>query len=264
MVVQASSTNAIRVSYIDVGKGDCILLQAGGAAALIDTGYEDTSAKVLGHMRACGVNRLELLIITHYDKDHIEGVGPIGRSLPVGAIYLPGYEGSDKNYQTLMEALEDLGASAQRVREPMSFKLGTAMLDILPSDVRYVPASGKREGNDNDLSIVASLTSGNDSYLFTGDLEEAGIEAYLTGKHGSFDVLKVPHHGQKSSCTDELIEAVRPRIAVITDSAKDPADKKVLKLLSEGKADTYRTGTSGTIVVTSDGSGAYSVSTDKS
>lgn len=261
---QVSQTNAMRTSFIDVGKGDCILLQTGGAAALIDAGYEETADEVIAYVRACGVERLEFIVITHYDRDHVGGVGPVGRDLSVGSIYLPGYEGSDKNYRMLMEAIEDLGVPARQVTEPLPLKLGNVVLNAFPSKVGYVPASGKREGNDNDLSLVASLINGNDSYLFTGDLEEEGIAAYLDGRQGRFDVLKIPHHGQKSSLTDELLEAVRPQIAVITDCADDPADKKVLKLLKEIGAEAYRTGDSGTIVVESDGAGAYSVSSDKS
>lgn len=253
-------SDSTRVSFIDVGKGDCILVQSGGQAALIDTGYADTSDSVLAHVHGCGVERLEFIALTHYDRDHVGGVGPIARALDTNVIYLPGYEGSDKHYHTLMAAVANSGVSARQVTENFSLKLGEAQLDFFPSRVKYIPASGKDEGNDNDLSLVMSLTSGNASYLFTGDMEEDGIAAYLRGAHGHFDILKVPHHGEKSSYTDEFLEDVRPQVAVITDSAEDPADKKVLKLLDEIGASVYRTSTHGTIVVAGDGAGGYSIS----
>ena len=68
----------VRVSFIDVGKGDCILLQSGQSAALIDTGYDRTSNGVLSFLRGRGVDRLEFLIITHYDRDHVGGIRAIG------------------------------------------------------------------------------------------------------------------------------------------------------------------------------------------
>ena len=252
------------VSFIDVGKGDCILLQAGDSAALIDAGFDDTSDAVLSYLRACGIDHLDYLVITHYDKDHVGGLRAIGTAVPIGKLYLPGYEGSDKNYRTLKDAIGSLGLASQQVVAELPLPLGDAVLSLFPSDVDYVPGRGGSEGNDNDVSLVASLTCGGDSYLFAGDLEKEGIATYLAlGGHGRFDVLKVPHHGQKSSYTDEFLDDVRPQIAIITDSADDPADRKTLKMLDEIGADTYRTSTSGTIVVEGDGAGNYSVSTSR-
>lgn len=249
-----------RASFIDVGKGDCILLQAGGSAALIDTGYENTSERVLSCLRSGGVERLEFVIITHYDRDHIGGVRAIGAALEVGMVYLPAYEGADKRYRSLMSAIADRGLATRRVAETLSLKLGDALLTVYPSGVEYIPDAKGDEGNDNDLSLVTSLTCGGGTFLFAGDLEEDGIEDYLRAGRGRFDVLKVPCHGKKCPCTDELFDEVRPEIAVITDSPDDPADKKTLKLLAEVGANVYRTSMDGTIVVESDGAGGYAVS----
>ena len=248
------------VSFIDVGKGDCILLQSGDSAGLIDTGYDKTSSDVLSYLEQRGVSHLDWVILTHYDRDHVEGLHAIGKKIGIGTVFLPGYEGSDKNYTTALSAVEDLGVPAQRVTEKQHLKLGINNLDILPSSVKYDPGSKEDEGNDNDLSLVVMLTGNGGSYLFTGDLEEDGIAAYLKGEHGHFDVLKMPHHGKKSSGIDTLLEETKPNVAIITDSDKDPADKKVLKMLDAIGADVYRTGTSGTIMVSNDSSGHYSVS----
>lgn len=248
------------VSFIDVGKGDCILLQAGDSAGLIDTGYDKTSSDVLAYLKQRGVSQLDWVILTHYDRDHVEGLHAIGKAIGIGTVYLPGYEGSDKNYQTAMTAVEDLKLPAQRVTQEQHLKLGNNDLNIFPSSVEYDPGNKEDEGNDNDLSLVVTLTGNGASYLFAGDLEEDGIAAYLKSKHGHFDVLKMPHHGKKASGIDAFLDDIKPSIAVITDSDKDPADKKILKLLEARDVDVYRTGTSGTIVVSNDSSGHYSVS----
>ena len=253
------SESATCVSVIDVGKGDCILLQVGGQAALIDTGYENTSAKVLSYLRGRGVNGLEFLIITHYDRDHIGGVRAIGESLGIGKAYLPAYEGADKHYLTLMSTISKLGLPTQRVTDAITLKLGNASLSLYPSGVAFVPDAKGDEGNDNDLSIAASLTCGGDSYLFAGDLETDGLIDYLKGKHGQFDVLKAPCHGKKSPYNDEFIEDVRPKLAIITDSAEEPAGKKTLKVLADAGIDVYRSSTDGTIIVEGNGAGAYRI-----
>ena len=255
--------NGVRVSAIDVGKGDCILVQAGGMSALIDTGYDSTSGEVVFYLRNQGVERLDCLVITHYDKDHVGGLRAIGKAFDIDAVYLPGYEGADKNYRTAMAAVNELGFPVQRVVQKQVLTLGDASFTIYPSSVAYVPDAKGNEGNDDDLSLVTTLVFGGDSYLFAGDLEKDGIAAFLKSGFERFDVLKMPDHGQKCSNTDEFLAEVQPRIAVITDSAADPADKKSLKLLAGCGAETYRTSECGTVVVESAGTGNYSVVTSR-
>ena len=139
-------------------------------------------------------------------------------------------------------------------------ELGGAHFIILPSPLTYIPNAKGNEGNDDDLSLVATLTYGDDSYLFAGDLENEGVAAYLQRGMDSYDVLKVPDHGKKCANADEFLASGRPKIAIVTDAADDPADKKILKLLEKSGVDTYRTSADGTIVVQSSGAGSYSVS----
>jgi beta-lactamase superfamily II metal-dependent hydrolase len=255
-----NSITTLAVCVVDVGKGDCILLQTVPITVLIDTGYESTAPDVLSHLEAMGVDHLDAMIITHYDRDHVEGMLPIGEAMDVSAIYLPGYEGSDKNYRLCVSSATTLDAPVHRVNKEFVLRMGDAQLTVFPSRVAYRPGSGKVEGNDNDMSLVATLTNGRDSYLFAGDLEEDGIAAYLARSHGRYDVLKMPHHGQHSSNTSAFLDDVRPKVAVITDAKKDPADKKTRKLLNSAGVETYRTSTDGTVVIASDGNGTYSVS----
>ena len=252
-----------RVTCVDVGKGDCILVQAGTAAALIDTGYRSTVDDVLAYMQAQGVSHLDALVITHYDRDHVEGLSGIAAGSSIDMVYLPGYVGVDKNYKTVAKALDGSGLATQPVTDEVRLAMGEGQLVIYPSALTYVPGANGDEGNDNDVSLVVALTCGGDSYLFAGDLEEEGVEAYLRAKHGHFDVIKMPHHGEGDSNTDELLDDVQPKIALITDSAGEPADKKVLKQLKKQGVKTYRTSECGTIVVEGDGAGNYEVTVAK-
>lgn len=250
---------SLRVSIIDVGKGDCILVQSGKSAVLIDAGYEKTADDVVSYLREEGISHLGALIITHYDRDHIGGIETIGEEVGIDTIYLPGYEGSDDNYDSCMAAVKALGVPSSKVTKKLALEVGDAQLTVFPSGVAYESGWFGGEGNDNDASLVATLVHGDDSYLFAGDLEEDGVDAYLKAQHGHFDVLKMPHHGKTASNTGELLDDVRPQIAIITDSKKDSADKKTLKLLKSADIELYRTSTDGTIVVESTGSGTYSV-----
>ena len=253
----------LTVSYIDVGKGDCILIEADGKAVLIDTGYEDTSDDILSYLRGQGVSQLQRIIITHYDRDHVGGLRAIAEALPVEEVCLPNYEGADKNYQTVTDAIGSLDLSAHQVTKEEVLQLGDATLTIIPTSLTYEKGQGNGEGNDNDLSLVVTLTNRDDSYLFAGDLEKKGIDAYLDGARGTFDVLKMPHHGEWCGKTDDLVEDTSPRIAIITDGEDDPAEKKTINCLEDVGVDTYRTSTDGTIVVESHGLADYTVATQR-
>lgn len=254
--------SGLRVTIIDVGKGDCILVQTPTTAILIDTGYKSTADQVIETLKSEGVERLDAMIITHYDRDHIEGIRRIGRGVPVDIIYLPGYEGGDRNYRMCMRSVRALGVKSDSVTGELDLPLGLgdAQLTVLPSGVEYKPKMGKVEGNDNDMSLVEMLTYGRDSYLFAADLKAEGIAAYLTGAHGHFDVLKMPHHGRISTGTSAFLDDVSPKIAVITDSDEASADTKTLELLKSAGVRSLRTSDEGTVAVESDGTGTYSVS----
>ena len=253
----------LTVSFIDVGKGDCILVECDGEAALIDTGYENTTSDVLSYLRKHEVVQLRCVILTHYDRDHVGGLRAIAEALPVDEVCLPNYEGGDKNYTGVMNSVSSLSLNAKQAARGTTYTLGAATLTVIPTTLTYEIEPGEDEGNDNDLSLVVMLVHGDDSYLFAGDLEKEGTDAFLARGYGRFDVLKVPHHGTKNGRTDKLIRAVSPRIAVITDSEDDPADKKTLGYLKDADVDTYRTSTDGTIVVKSHGLADYTATTQR-
>ena len=256
-------TDGLTVTFVDVGKGDCILVGIDGKYVLIDAGYTETASEVISYFKDLGIERLDYLIITHYDKDHVGGAVSIVKEFEIGQIYLPDYEGASKYYTAFKNTLGQYGLNAERLSETTSFSISGAEFTIYPSDIPYVHEIWQEEGNDNDVSFVISLLYGEDSYMLAGDLEEEGIDRYLAAGRGQFDVLKVPHHGVKEKNSDELIEDVKPQIAVITDGPKDEADKKVLKKLTKAGADIYQTSECGTIVITSNGTGEYEVTTQK-
>ncbi len=256
---KSKSSEYLTVTFIDVGKGDCILAECGGCTLMIDTGYEETAESVLEHLSENGIERLDALIITHYDKDHVGGAADIVGDIPVSQIYLPDYKGRGGVYKSFVKVLDEKGISADNVSQDIVFSLGGVEYTVFASEIEY-DDSGK-EGNDNDVSLVVSAVHGNDSYLFAGDIEKDGIKSLVNKLDREYDVLKMPHHGRKASNTDKLLEAVGAKIAVITDSEDEPADNKVLSLLDD--TEVYRSAVSGDITIESGGGGEYSVYEEK-
>ena len=257
----AQAEDEFSVTFIDVGKGDCILIECGGHFALIDAGYAYSSNGVIGYLAGRGVKQLDAMIITHFDKDHVGGASDVADVFMPAALYLPDYEGYSKYYGALMNSVSTFGLNVLRVSERVFFALGEAKISVYPSGVAYDAFAGD-EGNDNDVSLLTELTMGKDSYFFAGEIEQEGIDAYLRNSHGQFDVLKVPHHGKKESNSQEFIASFGPRIAVITDSVDDTAAMKILKWLEAADVETFQTSACGTITIKSRGTGEYEVEFD--
>ena len=256
----ADQNESLSVTFLDVGKGDCILIEKDGHAALIDAGYEETSDQVLFYLRQNGISSLDWFVVTHYDKDHVGGAAAIAQNLSVGRVYLPGYEGTGEYYESFMNAIEEKNLPSQNVTEDIDLDLSGAQFRLCASDLEYIPDNKGGEGNDNDVSLVIELKWGGDSFLFAGDLEKEGIKSFLEADHGNFDVVKMPHHGRNESNTDDFIESTAPKIAVITDSKDEEAEKKVTKALKSADAQVYRSSKCGHIIIKSTGTGEYTVS----
>ena len=262
--VQVQQTDAdgnplLNAVFFDVGKGDCILVSMGDSHILIDAGYEETSDKMVGELRTLGVDALDAMIVTHYDKDHVGGAAEIAQEIPVGTFYLPDYVGDADKCGDLLDMIRKEGLEAVRVSEDTSFSLQDAEVRVGAALVSYDPA----EKNDNDASLIVEIIYGEDEWLLPGDIERDAIEVWLEGRQETFDVLKLPHHGKKEKNTKDLIESGQPEIAVITDSEEEDASKKVLKGLEEEGAAVYRSSVNGTIVISGNGAEDYQVTTEK-
>ena len=253
----------LRVTFFDVGKGDCILVSRGGCSVMIDTGYAETADNVAAAMRQQGIDHLDALILTHYDRDHVGGIEAILRAFPAEHIYIPGYDGSDKIYTAAAYALQQSGLDTEKVTADVSFTLSEVRFTVFATSVAYIPGEGKEEGNDNDVSLVVSVRYGNDSFLLAGDIEKEGIDSFLAAGHGTYDVVKMPHHGQNEKNTDDFIARVGMKIAVITDGEEEPVKKKVMKLLTAAGAEVYTSAANGDITITGTGNGTYDVVTER-
>lgn len=260
---QEPESESLKVTVPDVGKGDCILIEKGGTSILIDSGYDSTSDEVISFLKKETSGRLDYFIVTHYDKDHVGGAAAVAKNLEIGQIYLPDYEGESKYYTAFMEAIAEKIPAVERVSENISFTLSGVSYEIYASDIEYSTGEDGSEGNDNDVSLVISAKWNGNSYLFAGDIEKKGIKSFLQKNAGTFDVVKMPHHGREESNTDDFIESTQPKTALITDSEDDPAEDEVLALLEEAGAKVYRSSQCGTITITSTGNGEYAVTTEK-
>ena len=171
-----------------------------------------------------------------------------GEAVEVGEILQPDYVSESGQYLEYREALEQAGKEPVLVTETWTLSLGNAELVVYP------PQQEEYKEEDNDFSLVISMTYKERRFLFAGDSERERLEELLNQTEFDLrhDLLKVPHHGRKEKNSEEFLKAVSPEIAVITCSSERPADDKVLNILKSLDTNTYLT-SEGTITCLSDG-----------
>lgn len=238
----------LKITFFNVGKGDAILIETENTSMLIDAGYDDTSEVILDYLKGLGKEDLDYLILTHFDKDHVGGADGILEAVTVERILQPDYESDSGQYREYREALELVNQQPELVTDTLILSFDGAECLIYP------PQQKEYEEEDNDFSLVISMTYGQQRFLFAGDCEKERLKELLnqTEFELKHDLLKVPHHGRKEKNSEEFLEAVSPQIAVITCSLEEPGDEKIRKILRQESAQIYLT-SEGTITCTSDG-----------
>lgn len=244
------------VYFIDVGQGDCELIRTKNCNILIDCGEEEKADEVIGFIRCSGVERLDYVIATHPHSDHIGGMYRILESFDVGTVILPKIPRSAEPetlfYSKMLNTIKNRGINREYSAAGKIYTLGeNASLEIIS------PIYDEYE-ELNNFSIVARLTHGANTFLFTGDAESlAELDILDNGIDVSADVLKVAHHGSAGANSKAYLEKVRPKIAVIgvgSDNSYGHPHKDVLKRLAQvGCDEIYTTAADGNIVIISDG-----------
>ena len=248
---QTASLEPLTVQVLKVGKADAMVLMCGGSTMVIDCGEEEDGEDVLDYLAQKGVEKIDILMITHFDKDHVGGADTVVSELPVERILVPDYEGSGKKYKSFLKAVEEAGTETERVSEALTLQLGDAAVTVEPPASYEIPESG--EEYDNNFSLITTVELGSSRLVFTGDIEEERISQWIEGGTvQKCDVLKIPHHGFYNEPLEEMVDIMQPSYAVICDSEKNPAEKKTVSMLEEKGAQCLQT-RNGDITIVCDG-----------
>jgi competence protein ComEC len=258
------------VTAIDVGQGDAYLIRSpGNRAMLIDGGGELNAAqtgrdvgrlRVVPALRRAGVRRLDVVMLSHPHEDHVGGLPAVLENLPVGLVLDPGVPHPSPSYARLLRLVESGRVPYRTARRGQVIDLSAGVrVTIL-----YPPHDPPMVDGDptHRFCVVARLTHGATSMLFSGDAE-AAVERYLleAGAQVSSQVLKVGHHGSRTSTTPEFVGRVRPHVAVISVGAGNTfahPHRVTLDTLAAARVDVYRTDLHGAVTLSSDGT-AWSV-----
>jgi len=251
--VKAESPN-LEVSFLDVGQGDATLIETvGGVKVLIDGGPNAGVLRELASELELFDTEIDMVIGTHPDTDHIGGLVDVFERYEVGHVLMTENEGDSPAALAYARAAEDEGAPITMARGGQLWQLdaGTT-LEVL------FPETNPSQMESNASSIVMKLTYGDTSFMFTGDSPKR-IEEYLVlteGENLEADVLKIGHHGSRTSTSELFLDEVNPSFAVISaeqDSRYGHPHVEVTDLLFNQRVEMLSTAVEGTIVMVSDG-----------
>lgn len=254
----------LAVHYVDVGQGDCEIILTADSTVLIDSGEERYADSVISYIRSLGVQRLDYVIASHPHEDHIGGMAKILAAFPVGTVIMPELPVNvipiTFCYEQMLAAIESNDIRAVYAVPGREYDVGAgAVLKLLS------PLHNDYNGLNN-FSVACRLSHGENSFLFTGDIERASESDILNSRaEVASTVLKVAHHGSTSSSTPAFIKKVSPRYAVIEaglDNSYGHPTETVLERLADVGAEVYCTKDYGDIVFVSDGT-SLSIHTEK-
>lgn len=261
LALPAWGSNRLKVTFLDVGQGDCIFIQTpsgrkviiDGGGRSLESGYDVGERIVIPYLNSLGIDSLDLVINTHPHDDHMNGLIPVVKNMDIETLLIA---------STFINVQEQRGiiALGHEKKIPIVTVARDSIISLEPGIEMLVMHPGKSmigmADDINNNSLVLKLSYGNISFLFTGDVEKEALE-YLTKSKMNLqaDVVKIPHHGSKNSLLPSFYEKVKPSLAVICvgkNSFGHPS-KEVLKYWESKGLSVYRTDAHGAISILTDG-----------
>ena len=238
---------ALEVYCFQAGAADAFLITTENAAVLIDCGESGFGKTILKELEARGIERLDCLIITHFDQDHVGGAAKVIKGIEIGAVLQSNHPKDSKEYENYEEALTTAEIDPYTVLNAFDFTLDGVEFSVDP------PRSSIYETDDsNNSSLIVTIRNGENVLLFMGDAETERLQEYLAADPVDCDFLKYPHHGREDALMEEFLAAVTPEYAVITSNKKEKEEDAVLSALDAIGAETFLTRTA-PVVIQSDG-----------
>lgn len=238
------------IHFISTGNSDAIVIKQGDKSVLIDAGDNDDEEVIVNYLRNLNIIKLNYVISTHPDADHCGGLDTVFNNIQVDKLLVGNGSSTSKTYSDFINAAANKGINPSVPLEGSEHKL---------TDTSYLKIYNVKgiEGDSNESSLVTLFVNGNDKILLMGDAGEK-TESKLLNEFSDIDLLKIGHHGSKTSTTQSFLDKVNPKNVVILVGKDNkyghPSVETMSKLEAKG-IEIHRTDECGNIVYKSTGSG---------
>ena len=246
-VPETEAAAELTVHFFDAGKADAILLTTANGAVLIDAGEKGFGKTILAYLEEMGVEKLDYLIVTHFDQDHVGGAAKVLNNIAVGTVLQSNCPKDSEEYEKYVKALANADIKPVTVRETYTFTLDGVTYSVdPPRQTKY------SSDNSNNSSLIVSVVNGENRFLFMGDAETERLAEFLDANDTTCDVLKLPHHGKDEPLLSALLASTKPAYAVITSSDEEPESAATVEALEAAGAQVLLT-REGAVTLRSDG-----------
>lgn len=247
--VSVTAGHEMRVHFIDVGQGDSIFIESpNGKTMLVDGGVKGAGQKVVSYLKELGVNKLDIVVATHPDADHIGGLIPVLNSIDIGQFYDSGKVHTSQTFEEMLTLIDtkNIPYNVPKTGDSIAFD----------DDINVKVLNANEHATDNnDASIVLKVTYGNVSFLLTADAGIA-LEKEMMQNDVKATILKAGHHGSNTSSSAEFIQKVHPEVTILSygegNKYGHPHAEVVERLQAIGSK-IYATAEAGTVIVSTDG-----------
>lgn len=242
-----------QITFFDTGKSDCILIEVDDMVIMNDTADEDDYALIQKTLNDKQISRIDYMIISHFDKDHIGSAAKLIEQNEVGCVLMPGYWEDSDEYRAMIDAIQAKGIEKKVPESDFELTTADGIIEI------NVPQESIYE-DDNNYSLITTVTYKGHSVLLMGDALKNRTEEFMTAvspTEGQYDLIKTPHHGDYNKKLKNLFGTVKPQYAVITDSSDEKrVEEKLVSMLEEEQCEILYT-YNGTITVVLDNAGVH-------
>lgn len=247
--ISSNQNGKLEIHFIDIGQGDCTLLECDGEYMLIDAGDNDKGTAVQLYLNKQGVKTLKYFIVTHDDSDHEGGADVIITKFNIENLFMCDFKKDSITHRDVLSAINSKSLKWSTPAVGDTYTLGSATFTIIAPNRKY--------STPNNSSIAILLTNKMNKFIFTGDCEnEAEADIVKNGIDIDADVLQVGHHGSHTASSQTFLDAVTPAFAVISCCTGNlyghPRAETLNKFMAMG-TQIFRTDDQGTVICYSDG-----------